>query len=218
MCGTFYWGLNCPKTKSISRIYILYWWRSSKIIICHFPKYCLILTLQRNWPNTPNFNLNCVHSFEIWVKIRRYSENSQISIFEYLHQYWIYPWSDFSKKCPRSVLRPKETFQNPETCLGWDMKISEVSTLILAIFEIVIFHHIAEISTMAEISGLHIFRKKSYTPLFHFAKKIIWIGCIQKIWQASRNVSCFFPSQYMVFFLTVVSKAEEAFFKVRLEV
>ena len=158
-------------------------------------KYCLNLTLQRNWPNTPIFNLNCVHFFEIWVKLWRYSENSQISIFEYLHQYWIYPWSDFSKKCPRSVLRPKETFQNPETCSGWDMKISEVRGLILAILEIVIFHHIAEISTVAEISGLSIFRKKSYTPLFHFAKKNHLNRIYTKKLTIISNIPIFFPSQ-----------------------
>ena len=121
--------------------------------------------------NVPNSHNLCWLDFEvkkldqntaIQVKIWHYSENSQISIFEYLHQYWIYPWSDFFKKCLRSFLPECETFQAPLTCLGWDMKNSEVITHILAIFEIVIFDHIAEISAMAEISGLHIFWKKNF--------------------------------------------------------
>ena len=135
----------------------------------------------------PKWNVPCPH-FLFWlgcfspkkgqsttnlVKIWEYSENSQISIFEYLHQYWIFPWYYFFKKCLWSLLYPDETFQTPGTGLGWDRTISEVITHILAKFEIVIFDHIAEISAMAEISGLHIFWKKISTRLFHFAKKNI---------------------------------------------
>ena len=154
------------------------------------------------WPkwNVPHPHILCWLGFEvkklrqnmaIRVKIWQYSENSRFSIFEYLHQYWIYPWSDFFKKCLRSFLTRDETFQVPSTCLGWDMKNFEVITHILTIFEIVIFHHIAEISAMAEISGLHIVQKKTCSRLFYFAKKIIWIGCIKKIWQTFQIVSFF---------------------------